>query len=710
MRKLLCVLIALPLMALAQDAGAGAQGAPAQAPKTEEKKEAAPAAAAQGPAAEEAPKTEEAAPARFRSGPVIPPAPGGEPAATDSEKWLTGSFDVGYRFMTDVGGDFNTYRSVVNLGEGPKLFNADFTIQPADRRWADRVDIHASSWGGDPYNTLRVDARKQGLYNFLFDYRNIAYFNFLPSYANPGRINTALPFRDQYGFDITRRVADLELELFPGRRIIPYVAYSRNGGRGDGTSNFILDSNEYTVPTHYSDHTNEFRGGVRLEYNRWHATFEGGGSNFRDDQALFQGSVLPNTGNQTALFLGRQLQFDGGSANYGIRGGAAFARALFTANPASWVDVSAAFLFSQPHTDIQFTQAATGTLFSLANAAFFDSALLNATGKATEPNPSGNVNIELRPFNGRLRILESWMTNRLHTSGASFLVDQFLLTGSTPTAQDIANAELFVANYNQNEINLLFDVTKSLTARGGYRYVWGDTSAPATFLLEGQGIETERGVLRRNVALAGLSYRWASVLRANVDVEVSPGDRSYFRTSLNDYKRVRTMARWQARTNLEVTARYNVLDNQNPDPLIRYDFRNQDATLSAQWSPTTWKGFGVLGEYSYENLRSNIIYIIPNQFTPDLSLYNENAHMGTLLADIPTRGGRWPKLSFGGSFFRSSGTRPTRYWQPLARVGIPICPHAQFNAEWRWYGMSQPFYLFEGFRSHQFITSLRFTL
>jgi hypothetical protein len=675
MRNLLYFLIALPLMAQAPPAAPATPG----------------------------PQTPPAAPAA-----QAPPA---APAAPAAESWITGSVEAGYRFLTDVQGDFNTYRSVVNLGEGPKLFNADFTIQPVNRRFADRIDVHASSWGGDPYNTFRLDARRQGLYNLIFDYRNIAYYNFLPSFANPGRTNPALPFLNQYGFDITRRVADVQLDLFPGKRIIPYVAYSRNGGRGDGTTNFVLQASEYTVPTHYNDHTNEARGGVRFEFNRWHATLEGGKLNFRDDQELFQGSVLPNSGNLTSPFLGQQLFFAGGHQQYGVRGGGAFTRALFSANPVSWADVTASFLYSQPHTDVHFTRTNTGNFFDFATGAFYNSELLDGDGTSKGPNPSANVNLELKPFGGRLRILESWLTNRLHTAGSALLLDQLLVTGGQPTVANLANAARYVANYNQQELNLLFDVTSFLTLRGGHRYVWGDTSAPPSVTVESQGFNIESATLRRNVALAGASFRTPVALRLNVDFEASPGDRTWFRTSLNDYQKARVMARWQIRPSLQLTARAGVLNNQNPDPLIRYDFLNRDATASVSWNPGGWKGAGVLAEYSRTSLRSSIIYIIPSTLTQDLSQYRENANTGTLLADLPMFGGaKAPKLSFGGSFFRSSGSRPTRFWQPMARFAIPLGAHAQFNTEWRWYALSQPFYLYEGFRSHQFITALRFSL
>src|SRR5215471_13352950 len=54
------------------------------------------------------------------------PAPAA--AAAPGEGWIDGYVDLGYRWVTDVAGNFQQYRSVVNLGEGPKLFGADVTI------------------------------------------------------------------------------------------------------------------------------------------------------------------------------------------------------------------------------------------------------------------------------------------------------------------------------------------------------------------------------------------------------------------------------------------------------------------------------------------------------------------------------------------------------------------------------------------------------
>ncbi len=105
--------------------------------------------------------------------------------APSIEQWFTGSVDLGYRWLTGVDGNFPEYRSVVNLGQGLILNGLDFSIVDPKKRLFDRIDANANGWGGDPYTTARVSARKQGIYDFTFDYRNIAYFDAVPSYANP---------------------------------------------------------------------------------------------------------------------------------------------------------------------------------------------------------------------------------------------------------------------------------------------------------------------------------------------------------------------------------------------------------------------------------------------------------------------------------------------------------------------------------------------
>jgi hypothetical protein len=548
----------------------------------------------------------------------------------------------------------------------------------------------------------------------MVDYRELAYFDFLPSFANP--LRDAGVFSTQHGWDMTRRSTEAELTLFPTSRIVPYVAYSRGSGDGRGVQNFVASRNEYTLPSRLYDRANNIRGGVRFEFNRFHATLEQGWVRYRDEQELFPGSVLPNLGAGVTA-SGSPLTLNPGYQVYGMRGNAPFTRAMFTASPFSWINVTGAFLFSQPETDINFAQAAAGNLVS--GATLFQGQLLLATARSIQPHPSGTVTVELRPVS-RLRIFESFMTDRLHTAGSVLLAETLLTATLTNGPVNTAGLERPVTNYNQNEVNALFDLTPRITLRGGHRYVWGDSQVPPSIAASSINLDRQFGEVKRQTGLAGLTWRTRDKLSVTFDFEGASSDRSYFRTSLHDYQRGRVQARYQVSPSLNLSARFNVLNNDRPRPQypaagpeLAYSFLSRDNSATLFWNPSEGKYFSVLADYSRSTLRSKIDYLDPtNPLSTLLSEYRENAHIGTLLVDLPIRAreGVVPKLQFGGSFYRSAGSRPTSYYQPMAKVAVPFGKWVEYNFEWRYYGLTQPFYLYEGFRSHNFTTGLRFKL
>src|ERR1035438_8174350 len=136
--------------------------------------------------------------------PAAPPTP-------STESWFTGSIDVGDTWRSDIGGSVDTYRSIVNLGSGPKLLGADFTITDPKGRLFDQIQVRAYSWGDEPYETVHVGVRKKKLYEFNADYRDLAYFNFLPSYADPLLSSRGMALNEQ-SFDTRRRLGSFSLD------------------------------------------------------------------------------------------------------------------------------------------------------------------------------------------------------------------------------------------------------------------------------------------------------------------------------------------------------------------------------------------------------------------------------------------------------------------------------------------------------------------
>ena len=579
MRFLLALLLTIP--ALAQTAPQTAL-APDQPPAG-----VAPAAAATAqPAADQ---TTTAAPA---------PAAAGNPAPTASENFH-GSIDFGYRWLGDVHGSMDEYRSVVDLAQGPRLFGLDLIWRDPKKRFFDQIDLRADGWGGEPYRSAHLDARKRSLYDFNFDYRDIAYFNALPSFANPG----APGGFDEQSMDIRRRTLNSGLDLFPGGHFVPYLAFDHNAGSGSGMETWVQDStNEYAVPTLLSDSTENYRGGVRIEYSRFHLTLEEGGTTYKDDDQASDATLL--TGGNTTLIFGQTLSLSSLQQAYGIRGHSTYSKVLFTSHLAPWFDVYGQFLYSEPKTDIHFSEIANGNFLDISQLLFYSGLSTMGTGTDNQPHTTGNIGFEVRPFR-RLRVIESLMTDRYHDAAAPSVAITGIVTPGTiftPLAGPTGFTEY--VNYNQEQLDVLYDLSNRITLHGGWRYVWGDADT-----LAGQLSQTgpmASGKLSRNTGIGGLTYRAIEKLTLNLDFEGASSDDIYFRTSLNDYKKGRVRARYQVAKALSLQANFQVLNNQNPAPGINYSFQSRDNALSIFWTPDSAKRISVMGEYDRSTLSSNI--------------------------------------------------------------------------------------------------------
>ncbi len=650
----------------------------------------------------------------FAQQPAPAPAPAAAPAtapaapaaAAPTDDWLTGSIDLGYRWQTGVGGSLDTYRSIVNLGSGVKLVGADFTIADPKHRLFDQIDVRAYSWGDEPYESLHIDVKKKKLYDFNADYRDMAYFNFLPSYADPLLATNGAILNEQ-SFDTHRRMGSFSLDVLPGNWLIPYVAYDRDSGSGTGETVFVNDANEFPVPNTMTDRTNLFRGGVRIELKRFHVTLEEGGTTFSSGQDIYQPSGPTNLGNNMNPFFGQTIDLTGLAASYGISGSSTYTKGLFTANATPWLDLYGQFLYSKPSTNVNYTQFDTGNLVLESQLLFYTSQQFLLSAAAESPHTAGSFGGEIRPFK-RIRIVESWLTDRMHENGSANS-NQTLASASASSQMAALLTSSLVTNYNQEEVDGFYDASAKLVLHGGYRYVWGNAN-DATLPVAGLA-SSDRGSLSRNVGIAGVTYRPSQKLLVSGNVEAAASGGAYFRTSLYNYQKWRAQARYQATAALSFAADFSLLNNQNPLPGVKYDYLASQESLSFLWAPKSGKNWNFQGSYTRSSMYSDIGYLEPEYLTPDVSLYRDNAHTASALftANVGHYDGLTPTISAGGSLFISSGSRPTNYYQPFVKVVLPVRKNLSWFSEWSYYGYGEAFYLYEGFRTHLVMTGLRFS-
>lgn len=630
------------------------------------------------------------------------------PAAT-AERVIFGTIDAGARWVSSPAGDFNTYRSIVNLGEGVRLNNLDFNFEKPGYRLFDTLRLQAHNWGGDPYNTARFDLSKESKYRFLGTYSNIAYFNYLPSFGNQERTVSGAPaFFTQRAYDTAVRNFDNELQLFPGTRFTPYLVYSRNTSFGDGITTLVSQSTEFPLRNQVRWGMDTFRGGIRADFGRSHLTVEHGDTHFKDDQAVYSTEAL--TGNRDTPFLGQTLNIQNARQAYGVRGSGRFTKVLFVANPYDWVDLYGQVLYANPKNEPVFYQNTLGNLVDRTEGLlFFNRGFDSLFGSVDRPHTSGTFSFELRPAS-RLRIRQRFETDRIKTDSSALLTTDLLNLSNQNTVYETNIIDRLEATTNRETIEGLVDVSRKLTVRGGYRYEWGSSLVRAGNL--NQFFTREPLDLQRHVGLAGAVYRPVNRLTVTADFEASNGIKTYYRTSLQDYVRLRTQARLRLRDSLNLGVNYNLMDNKNPASGVDSKYHAQSTSVNLQWMPNGGKVASVLADYTRSTIESDINYLVPPFYDTARSLYRDNAHTGTLMLDLklPATPAGQPVFTVGGSFVRTAGSRPSQYYQPVGRVVVPVYRKMHVYSEWRYYGLTQPYYLYEGFRTHMIMTGIRWLL
>ncbi|MBI1356099.1 MAG: hypothetical protein GC160_17295 [Acidobacteria bacterium] len=624
--------------------------------------------------------------------PATPQASGSASAAPAAGEYWNGFADIRNRFVTDVGGDSQVYRSIVNLGQGPRLYEGELRYERPGGRWADEFTLAGDALGGDPSNSALLQARRAEQYELRLHYRNFAYFNNLPTYANPLLSEGLL--QSQRALDLTRRQVDLELNLRPGHTLEPFFGFYRADGFGRGVTTYVTDGNEFPVSTNLNDALTTVRGGLNLHLGRYDVTVEQGRTGFSDDQQVGFNDADPNRGNRRTTLFGQDILLSDLEQRYRARGGGQFSRGVFQGRPTKRLGFTGQFLYSQPRIDVTHNLAASGSFVALASLSSYGSVVEQNLGDANRPHSAGSWNTEFR-VTGRLRLVQSWFTDRYHVSSGSSLTQ--ILNTAAPTDFSAVNTLAF--NYSRHQIDAIFDVSRHLTVRGGHRYDWGSAQVPTPSLQYGTE-PNDRGALRRQVALAGAAARlFDGKLRLTADFEASPGNKTFFRTGLMDYQRGSARVRYRLAEGLSLQGSYVTLHNTNPAPDIRFDFESRQTSAAVSWTPRSGP-ISLLADYTRSTVRSDIDMVSLPFFGTALATYRDRGNFaGTYLdAALPHA----ISLRLGGSLAMNRGSRPTDYYQPQVGVSAPIHDRFDFVADWRYYAFGEDFLRRTGFRTHTF--------
>jgi hypothetical protein len=166
-----------------------------------------------------------------------------------------------------IGGNLNNYNTFENLSSGFRLLDYTVDIRSIDHQgiFFDNLSFSNFGYGGDPNDVSRLRIEKNKWYNFRVLYRrdkNIWNYSLLANPLNPASFNPATAITSSpHALDLSRRMQDYDLTLFPESRLRFRLGYSYNVNSGpvftttEGGTEPLLSEN-------VRDTTNAYRMGA----------------------------------------------------------------------------------------------------------------------------------------------------------------------------------------------------------------------------------------------------------------------------------------------------------------------------------------------------------------------------------------------------------------------------------------------------------------
>jgi hypothetical protein len=627
----------------------------------------------------------------------------------------TASVEFGLR-QALIGGNQDVYRSNVNLGSGVRLFDASMESRAPDNTGPiyDYLSYSMSSWGGDPYNTMRLRLERHHRYRFDFKYWRINYVNLLPTFANP-LLGQGVQI-NQHSFNKARRTASYTLTVFPDTGFQIRLGYDRNHASGQALTTFSVGLDEFVLGDPVRTTTDEYLVGVDARLGKVDLTFEQDVRTFKDDIATFQLPGIINVGNNpNRAPVGardpQQILLSSFNRNNGVRGFIPATRLALNARPVGQLQLTGRFVYSDANIDFDRDELLTGTLFDLSALSFFTRQTATTAAETSKPTTLADAGINYRPI-PRLTLTNSTQFSHFVIAGASLLRTLQILSvdfQGNPVPPDrmqriissVQNERTFLNSY-RNLFEASYEALPQLTLRGGYRFTRRRTVLDIPQPVVGL-IREDESRLKTHTGIAGLSLRAANKFRLFTQVERGSADNVFTRIAPYHVTRLRVRSSFQPLDTWRVHGQFLLSDARNPNPFVDNLQRSRAFNLTSSWFPN--ERLGVDLGYTRSDVSSLTDIVNPRTLQTGRSVYiaDDNA----VDADINWAPVKAAQVSVGYSIINSQGTFPLNYHQPRARFSYDFARRFAWIVSWRWYGYNEKGTALQDYRAHLVTASAR---
>ncbi len=621
---------------------------------------------------------------------------------------IVNSFETGYRFRT-VGGDFDSYRSIVNYGDGIRLLGSSLSINSKDGhgRFFDEIVLTTVGLGNDPYESAVLRIQKNRLYRYDLTWRSNDYYN--PGLRTGGATSPHL-------LDTIYHTQDQDLTLFPQSNIKFFLGYTRDHQEGPALSTETLfgsaipGNNEFPLFENVRRIRNEYRIGNEFKFFGIRVNWIRGWEDFKEDSPYVAGAglgLVPNNPTTVTSF----------QRNEPIHGTSPYWRVgLFSDH--KWFSVNGRFTYTSGNHDFILDETALGT----ARFGAAQNQQVVTFGDAERPVATGNLNISLYPTS-KLTITNSTSVYSLRMVGNSTF-EQF---NNATLGIDFVNFQYLGIRYISNETDVNYQPTTVFGFYGGYQYtdrlIRSREDAIVQGTISGQDANQTNHL---HDGIFGIRLRPIRPLTILLDSEVGSADTPFAPVSDGNYHTLGARVQYKLKT-LTLSAYTRANYNLNAVALSTYASHARTYAANAAWSPRDW--FTVDMGYSklHLNTAGGIFYFANGQpISGEDSVYFSNIHTANVGARFGLR--KYADLYVGYSHVQDTGdgrgnplgkpvatslpalqaaqTFPMLYLSPMARLSVRISERVRWNIGYQYYGFREDFYTGQGFRSNTGYSSI----
>jgi hypothetical protein len=190
--------------------------------------------------------------------------------------------------ISDFTGNQGTWDTYVNMGTGPRLleYSLDMRSPAHIGLLFDDLSLSGFGYGGDPNDVSHLRLSKGAAYDFAANFRrdqNIFDYNLLANPLNPANSNPAVPILNSpHEFELTRRMTDTSLSLFPLARVRFRMGWSRVVNEGtsfssthQGTEGLVFQPTLNTTDTISGGISLRFIPRTAINYDQFYTYFKG---------------------------------------------------------------------------------------------------------------------------------------------------------------------------------------------------------------------------------------------------------------------------------------------------------------------------------------------------------------------------------------------------------------------------------------------------